>query len=54
MLSSEKTKEKEGLEVLEIAQKNRTKVIEVSSHHHGGEMLIGLGGVAVILRYKLT
>ena len=50
----EKTKEKEGLELLEMAQKNRTKVIEVSSHHHGGEMLIGLGGIAVILRYKLT
>ena len=47
-------KEIEGLELLELAQKNRTDVIEVSSHHHGGEMLIGLGGTAVILRYKMT
>ena len=54
LLISEKTKELEGLELLEIAQKNRTKVVEVSPHHHGGEMLIGLGGMAVILRYKLT
>jgi stalled ribosome rescue protein Dom34 len=48
------TKESEGLELLEMALKNRTEVIEISSHHHGGEMLIGLGGVAVVLRYKLT
>ncbi len=54
LLISEKTKEKEGLELLALAQKNRTKVIEISSHHHGGEMLLGLGGTAVILRYKLT
>jgi stalled ribosome rescue protein Dom34 len=54
LLISEKTKENEGLELLALAQKNRTKVIEISSHHHGGEMLIGLGGTAVILRYKLT
>ena len=54
LLISEKTKEKEGLELLELAQKNRTNVIEISSHHHGGEMLIGLGGIAVILRYKMT
>lgn len=54
LLISEKTKEKEGLELLELAQQNRTDVIEVSSYHHGGEMLIGLGGTAVILRYKMT
>ena len=54
LLISEKTKEEDGLELLELAQKNRTDVIEVSSHHHGGEMLIGLGGTAVILRYKMT
>ena len=54
LLISEKTKDVEGLELLELAQKNRTDVIEISSHHHGGEMLIGLGGTAVILRYKLT
>lgn len=54
LMISDKTKEKEGLELLEVAEKNRTEVIEVSALHHGGEMLIGLGGVAVILRYKLT
>ena len=54
LLISEMTKESEGLELLEMALKNRTEVIEISSHHHGGEMLIGLGGVAVVLRYKLT
>ena len=54
LLISEMTKESEGLELLEMALKNRTEVIEISSHHHGGEMLIGLSGVAVILRYKLT
>ena len=54
MCIRDRTKEKEGLELLEIAQKNRTKVIEAVSDDHGGEMLIGLGGIAVILRYKLT
>ena len=54
LLISERTKEREGLELLELAQQNRTDVIEVSSHHNGGEMLIGLGGTAVILRYKMT
>ena len=54
LLISEMTKESEGLELLQMALKNSTEVIEISSHHHGGEMLIGLGGVAVVLRYKLT
>ena len=51
---SEKTKTDEGRKLLKLAQKNRTEVMEVSSHHHGGEMLNGLGDIAVILRYKLT
>jgi len=54
IILSEKTKTDEGRKLLKLAQKNRTEVIEVSSHHHGGEMLNGLGDIAVILRYKLT
>ena len=54
IILSEKTKTDEGRKLLKLAQKNRTEVMEVSSHHHGGEMLNGLGDIAVILRYKLT
>ena len=54
IILSEKTKTDEGRKLLKLAQKNRTEVMEVSSHHHGGEMLNGLGDIAVILRYKVT
>jgi len=54
LMLSEKTRTKEGRKLLKLAEQNRTNVIEISSHHHGGEMLSGLGDVAVILRYKLT
>lgn len=54
LIMAEKTKSEEGRELLKLAEQNRTKVTEVSSHHHGGEMLNGLGDIAVILRYKLT
>ena len=39
---------------MKIADRNRTSIIEISSHHHGGEMLAGLGDMAVVLRYRLT
>ena len=54
LILSEKTRTKEGRKLLRLADQNRTNMIEISSHHHGGEMLSGLGDVAVILRYKLT
>ena len=54
LILSEKTRSKEGRMLLKLANQNRTEVIEISSHHHGGEMLSGLGDIAVVLRYKLT
>ena len=54
LILSEKTRTKEGRKLLRLAEQNRTNMIEISSHHHGGEMLSVLGDVAVILRYKLT
>jgi len=54
LILSEKTRTDEGRKLLDLANNNRTEIIEISSHHHGGEMLTGLGEVAVILRYKLT
>ena len=54
LILSEKTRSDEGRLLLKLAEKNRTEIIEISSHHHGGEMLNGLGNIAVILRYRLT
>ena len=54
LILSEKTRSKNGRKLLALAEQNRTNIIEISSHHHGGEMLNGLGDVAVILRYRLT
>jgi protein pelota len=54
LILSEKTRSKDGRKLLDLADKNRTPIIEISSHHHGGEMLTGLGDVAVVLRYRLT
>ena len=54
LILSEKAKTEEGIELLNLAEQTRTKVIEISPHHHGGEMLTGLGDFAVILRYRLT
>ncbi len=54
LILSEKTRSKEGRKLLAQADQNRTEIIEISSHHHGGEMLNGLGDVAVILRYRLA
>ena len=54
LILSEKTRTDEGRRLLNLAEKNRTNIIEISSHHHGGEMLSGLGDIAVILRYRMT
>jgi len=54
LMLSEKTRTNQGRKLLEIANNTRTEVYEISAHHHGGEMLAGLGDIAVILRYKLT
>jgi protein pelota len=54
LILAEKTRTDEGRKLLNLAEKNRTNVIEISSHHHGGEMLNGLGDIAVILRYRMT
>ena len=54
LILSEKTRTEEGRKLLALAEQNRTNTIEISSHHHGGEMLNGLGDVAVILRYRLA
>ena len=54
LILSEKTRSKEGRKLMNLADRNRTSIIEVSSHHHGGEMLAGLGDMAVVLRYRLT
>ena len=54
LMLSEKTRTDQGRKLLEIANNTRTEVYEISAHHHGGEMLAGLGDIAVILRYKLT
>ena len=54
LILSEKTRSKEGRKLMNLADRNRTSIIEISSHHHGGEMLAGLGDMAVVLRYRLT
>ena len=54
LILSEKTRSEEGRKLLALADQNRTEIIEISSHHHGGEMLNGLGDIAVILRYRLA
>jgi protein pelota len=54
LILSENTRTKEGRLLLKLAEDNRTEIVEISSHHHGGEMLNGLGNIAVILRYRLT
>ena len=54
LILAEKTRTNEGRKLLNLAEKNRTNIIEISSHHHGGEMLNGLGDIAVILRYRMT
>ena len=54
LILSETTRSEEGRNLLRLAEQNRTEIIEISSHHNGGEMLAGLGNIAVILRYRLA
>ena len=54
LILSEETRNEQGRKLLSLAEQNRTEIIEISSHHHGGEMLSGLGNVAAILRYRLA
>ena len=54
LILSEETRNEKGRKLLSLAEQNRTEIIEISSHHHGGEMLSGLGNVAAILRYRLA
>ncbi|MEM5814530.1 MAG: mRNA surveillance protein pelota [Candidatus Aenigmatarchaeota archaeon] len=47
------TKVREFEVLLELAEKMKGKVMIISSEHPSGEKLLGMGGLAAILRYKL-
>lgn len=51
LISDKKVREVEDL--LEQAEKQKAKILIVSSEHQSGEKLLGLGGVAGLLRYKV-
>ena len=53
LILAPETRSPQGRQLLALAEQARTEVIEVSPHHHGGEILAGLGGAAAVLRYKL-
>ena len=53
LILAPETRSPQGRQLLALAEQARTEVIEVSPHHHGGEILTGLGGAAAVLRYKL-
>ena len=53
LILAPETRSPQGRRLLALAEQARTEVIEVSPHHHGGEILAGLGGAAAVLRYKL-
>ena len=53
LILAPETRSPQGRQLLALAEQARTEVIEVSPHHHGGEILVGLGGAAAVLRYKL-
>jgi len=40
--------------IMRIVDSNKGEVMIVSSEHDGGKKLDGLGGIAAILRYKLS
>ncbi len=44
----------EFAELLDAAEKTRTKIMLVNSSHSAGERLLGMGGIGGILRYKLN
>ncbi len=51
LISDVKAREFEDL--LEKAEKTRTKIMIISSQHQSGEKLLGMGGIAGFLRYKI-
>ncbi|TRZ54678.1 mRNA surveillance protein pelota [archaeon] len=51
LVSDKKVREIEDL--LERAEKQKAKILIVSSEHQSGEKLLGLGGVAGLLKYKV-
>ena len=53
LILAPETCSQKGRQLLALAEQARTEVVEVSPHHHGGEILAGLGGAAAVLRYKL-
>lgn len=52
LVSDEKVREFEML--MESAEKMKGKVMIISAQHSAGEKLLGMGGIAALLRYKLT
>ncbi|MBU3896664.1 MAG: mRNA surveillance protein pelota [Nanoarchaeota archaeon] len=51
LISDMKVREFE--EIMDFAEKKSTKVMIISSKHQSGEKLLGLGGIAGLLRYKI-
>ncbi len=51
LVSDKKVRDVEDL--IERAEKQKAKILIVSSEHQSGEKLLGLGGVAGLLRYKV-
>ncbi len=51
LVSDMKVRELEDM--MDMAEKIKTKVMIISSKHQSGEKLLGLGGIAGILRYKI-
>lgn len=51
LVSDKKVREVEDL--LEQAEKQKARILIVSSEHQSGEKLLGLGGVAGLLKYKV-
>ncbi|MCD6368068.1 MAG: mRNA surveillance protein pelota [Candidatus Aenigmarchaeota archaeon] len=51
LISESMVRELEDL--LELAEKMRTKILIVSEHHEAGEKLKNMGGIAAFLRYKI-
>ncbi|MFQ6009701.1 MAG: mRNA surveillance protein pelota [Candidatus Aenigmatarchaeota archaeon] len=52
LISDKKVRENE--ELMEMVDKTRGKMMIISSEHPAGERLLAMGGIAALLRYKLT
>jgi protein pelota len=53
LVTNEMVREGDGIELLELAERGRSRIMVVSSVHEGGKKLKALGGVGAILRYKV-